>query len=114
VELASLGQDELEAILTQPENSLTKQYQALLATEGVEIQFTPEALKAIAEVAMTLNERTEDIGARRLQTIMEQALEELSFEADARHGETIVIDEDFINRRMDGFVEDEDLSRFIL
>jgi ATP-dependent HslUV protease ATP-binding subunit HslU len=114
VELASLGQDELEAILTQPENSLTKQYQALLATEGVEIQFTPEALKAIAEVAMTLNERTEDIGARRLQTIMEQALEELSFEADSRHGETIVIDEDFVNRRMDGFVEDEDLSRFIL
>jgi ATP-dependent HslUV protease ATP-binding subunit HslU len=114
VELAGLSQEDLEAILTQPENALTKQYQALLATEGVEIDYTPEALKAIAEMAAILNERTEDIGARRLQTIMEQVLEELSFEADTRNGEKVLIDEEFVNKRMEGFIEDEDLSRFIL
>jgi ATP-dependent HslUV protease ATP-binding subunit HslU len=114
VELAALGQEDLEAILTQPENALTKQYQALLATEGVEISFTPEALTRIAELAVILNERTEDIGARRLHTIMEQVLEELSFEADARNGEKIGVDEAFVNGRMEGFIEDEDLSRFIL
>ncbi|HMA35325.1 MAG TPA: ATP-dependent protease ATPase subunit HslU, partial [Chloroflexia bacterium] len=114
VELASLGQDDLEAILTQPENALTKQYQALLATEGVTITFAPEALKVIAEMAMILNDRTEDIGARRLHTIMEQVLEELSFEADTRQGEQITIDDAFVTQRMEGFIEDEDLSRFIL
>jgi ATP-dependent HslUV protease ATP-binding subunit HslU len=114
VELAALSQEDLEAILTQPENALTKQYQALMSTEGVEIEFTPEALKVIAEMAAILNERTEDIGARRLQTIMEQVLEELSFEADTRNGEKVLIDEEFVNKRMEGFIEDEDLSRFIL
>jgi ATP-dependent HslUV protease ATP-binding subunit HslU len=114
VELAALTQEDLEAILTQPENALTKQYQALLATENVEIDYTPEALKVIAEMAAILNERTEDIGARRLQTIMEQVLEELSFEADTRNGEKVMIDEEFVNKRMEGFIEDEDLSRFIL
>jgi ATP-dependent HslUV protease ATP-binding subunit HslU len=85
-----------------------------MSTEGVEIDFTPEALKVIAEMAAILNERTEDIGARRLQTIMEQVLEELSFEADTRNGEKVLIDEEFVNKRMEGFIEDEDLSRFIL
>ncbi|MGI8588715.1 MAG: ATP-dependent protease ATPase subunit HslU [Chloroflexia bacterium] len=114
VELASLDKDDLEAILTQPQNSLTRQYQMLMAAEDVTITFTPGALKVIAETAMILNERTEDIGARRLQTIMEQVLEELSFEADAHGGEIITIDEAFVNKRIEGFIEDEDLSRFIL
>ena len=114
VELAALSQEDLEAILTQPENALTKQYQALLATEEVAISFTPDALRAIAETAAVVNERTEDIGARRLHTIMEQVLEELSFEADTRRGESISIDGAFVAARLDGMIEDEDLSRFIL
>ncbi len=114
VELAALNQDDLEAILTQPENALTKQYQALLATEEVAISFTPDALRAIAETAAVVNERQEDIGARRLHTIMEQVLEELSFEADTRRGEAVVIDGPFVAARLEGVVEDEDLSRFIL
>ncbi|MDQ2808729.1 MAG: ATP-dependent protease ATPase subunit HslU [Chloroflexota bacterium] len=114
VELGALSQEDLEAILTQPENALTKQYQALLATEEVAIHFTPDALHAIAETAAVVNERTEDIGARRLHTIMEQVLEELSFEADSRRGESISIDGPFVTARLEGLIEDEDLSRFIL
>ncbi len=114
VELSALSQEDLEAILTQPENALTKQYAALLATEEVAISFTPDALQAIAETAAVVNERTEDIGARRLHTIMEQVLEELSFDADTRRGESISIDGAFVAARLDGMIEDEDLSRFIL
>jgi ATP-dependent HslUV protease ATP-binding subunit HslU len=114
VELAPLSTDDMEAILTRPENALTKQYQALLATEGVEITFAPDAIRAIAEAAAIVNERSEDIGARRLHTIMEQVLEDLSFEADSHQGEQITLDEAFVSQRLDDLIEDEDLSRFIL
>ena len=114
VELAPLSQEDLEAILTQPENALTRQYAALLATEQVTLDWTPDGLARMAEVAMLLNERNEDIGARRLHTIMEQVLEEIAFEADSHGGETILIDEAYVDARLDDLLEDEDLSRFIL
>jgi ATP-dependent HslUV protease ATP-binding subunit HslU len=114
VELDSLSQEDLAAILVQPENALTKQYTALLSTEGVGLAFAPDGLERLAEVAMLLNERTEDIGARRLHTIMEQVLEEVSFEADTHQGSTVTVDRAFVDARLDGVLEDEDLSRFIL
>ena len=114
VELDSLSQEDLAAILVQPENALTKQYAALLSTEGVNLGFSPDGLERLAEVAMLLNERTEDIGARRLHTIMEQVLEEVSFEADTHQGDTVTVDRAFVDARLDGVLEDEDLSRFIL
>jgi ATP-dependent HslUV protease ATP-binding subunit HslU len=114
VELDSLSQDDLAAILVQPENALTKQNTALLSTEGVGLAFSEDGLERLAEVAMLLNERTEDIGARRLHTIMEQVLEDVSFEADSHHGETVTVDRAFVDARLDGVLEDEDLSRFIL
>ncbi|MEP6568077.1 MAG: ATP-dependent protease ATPase subunit HslU, partial [Mesorhizobium sp.] len=114
VELSPLSQEDLAAILTQPENALTKQYVALLGTESVTLQFSEDGLERLAEVAMLLNERTEDIGARRLHTIMEQVLEEISFDADTHGGETVTITRAFVDTRLDGVLEDEDLSRFIL
>ena len=114
VELSSLSQEDLVAILTQPENALTKQYTALLGTEQVALDFVADGLERIGEVATVMNERSEDIGARRLHTIMEQVLEEISFEADTHHGETIRIDRPFVDARLGELVEDEDLSRFIL
>jgi ATP-dependent HslUV protease ATP-binding subunit HslU len=114
VELSPLSQEDLAAILTQPENALTKQYVALLDTENVKLRFSEDGLERLAEVAMLLNERTEDIGARRLHTIMEQVLEEVSFEADTHSGETVTITRAFVDTRLDGVLEDEDLSRFIL
>ncbi len=114
VELSPLSQEDLAAILTQPENALTKQYTALLSTESVTLQFSEDGLERLAEVAMLLNERTEDIGARRLHTIMEQVLEEISFDADTHGGETVTITRAFVDTRLDGVLEDEDLSRFIL
>jgi ATP-dependent HslUV protease ATP-binding subunit HslU len=114
VELSALAQEDLVAILTQPENALTKQYIALLGTESVKLDFMPDGLDRLAEVAAIMNDRTEDIGARRLHTIMEQVLEEVSFEADSHSGETVQIDRAFVDARLDGLIEDEDLSRFIL
>jgi ATP-dependent HslUV protease ATP-binding subunit HslU len=114
VELASLSQEDLIAILTQPENALTKQYTALLGTEQVTLEFAADGLERIGEVATLMNERNEDIGARRLHTIMEQVLEELSFEADDHQGETVCVDRAFVDARLGELVEDEDLSRFIL
>ncbi len=114
VELDSLSQDDLEAILVQPENSLTKQYVALLATEQVELEFTSDGLRRMAEVAAEVNERTEDIGARRLHTIIEKVLEEISFDAPERPGERFVVDAAYVDQRITDLVEDEDLSKFIL
>ncbi|MBF6613282.1 MAG: ATP-dependent protease ATPase subunit HslU [Chloroflexi bacterium] len=114
VELESLGQKELEAILVEPENSLTRQYTALLATEGVELEFSSEGLTRIASVASDLNDRVEDIGARRLHTIMEQVLEDLSFRADEESGSKVVVDASYVDERVKMLVKDEDLSRFIL
>ncbi len=114
VELESLGKEELIRILTEPENALIKQYTALMETEGVQLEFKEDAIKEIAEIATFINERTENIGARRLYTIMEKLLEEISFDAPEMAGKELVIDANYVREKLKGFVEDEDLSRFIL
>jgi ATP-dependent HslUV protease ATP-binding subunit HslU len=114
VELESLGEKELMAILTEPENSLTRQYMALLSTEGVTVEFTQDGLARIAAIATDLNNRVEDIGARRLHTLMEQVLEELAFTAEEHKGETVTIDRDYVDTRVKAIVKDDDLSRYIL
>ncbi len=114
VELSSLSVDDFEAILTQPTASLIKQYQALLSAEGVTLDFTPEAIRRLAQIAFEVNERTENIGARRLSTVMERLLDELSFNAPAMQGQTHTVDVDEVERRLGELARDEDLSRFIL
>jgi ATP-dependent HslUV protease ATP-binding subunit HslU len=114
VELAALTADDLVRILTEPFASLTEQYSALLATEGVNIEFSDDGIKAIANAAWLVNESTENIGARRLHTMMERLVEDLSFNADQRSGETITIDEAYVTKILSDVVKDEDLSRFIL
>ncbi len=114
VELGSLEEKDLATILVEPENSLTRQYVALMETEGVTLKFTGDGLARIASVAAGLNERLEDIGARRLHTIMEQVLEDLSFRADEEKGNTVEIDAAFVDERVKSLAKDEDLSRFIL
>ena len=114
VELGSLGQKELTSILIEPENSLTRQYTAMLATEEVDLKFTPDGLERIAAVAADLNDRLEDIGARRLHTIMEQVLEDLSFRADEERGNTFTVDAEYVDERVKSLAKDDDLSRFIL
>jgi len=116
VELDSLNADDFERILTEPDASLTEQYQALLGTEGLQIEFTRDGLRRIAETAWQVNEKTENIGARRLHTIMERLLEEVSFAAaDASLQQGVLkIDADYVNQQLQALSEDEDLSRFIL
>jgi ATP-dependent HslUV protease ATP-binding subunit HslU len=114
VELASLGRDDLVRILTEPTNSLVRQYTALLATEGVELVFEPSGIDAIADVAASVNERTADIGARRLHTVMERLLEDLSFDAPDLGQHRVVIDEALVRKRLGALVEDQDLSQYIL
>jgi ATP-dependent HslUV protease ATP-binding subunit HslU len=114
VELASLSVADFEAILTSTQASLVTQYKALLATEGVTLDFTPEAVKRIAEIAFEVNERTENIGARRLATVMERLLDEVSFDAPQRGGQTVRIDAAEVNRHLAALAGNEDLSRFIL
>ncbi|MGB0936141.1 MAG: HslU--HslV peptidase ATPase subunit [Colwellia sp.] len=114
VELKALTSEDFMRILTEPFASLTEQYIALLATEGVNITFSDDGIKAIAHAAWQVNETTENIGARRLHTMMERLTEELSFTADQLDGETIVIDETYVNDKLNTVVQDEDLSRFIL
>lgn len=114
VELQALTTDDFVRILTEPSASLTEQYIALLATEGVEISFSDDGIKAIANAAWQVNESTENIGARRLHTMLERLIEELSFSANDRAGETILIDEKYVESTLDELVKDEDLSRFIL
>jgi ATP-dependent HslUV protease ATP-binding subunit HslU len=114
VELASLGRDDFVRILTEPKNALTRQYAALLATEGVELEWKEDGIRAIAEIAASVNERTEDIGARRLHTVLEKLLEELSFDAPDLGGTRLVVDEARVREKLAPLVADEDLSRFIL
>jgi ATP-dependent HslUV protease ATP-binding subunit HslU len=114
VELQALTADDFVRILTEPFASLTEQYIALLATEGVDVAFTDDGIKAIADAAWQVNESTENIGARRLHTMMERLVEDLSFNADQRSGETINIDKTYVNDTLNEVVKDEDLSRFIL
>ncbi len=114
VELEPLGRRELRRILVEPEASLVRQYRALLATEGVTLEFTEEALDEIAALAHEINTRVENIGARRLQTVMEKLVEEISFTAPDRAGERVVIDRDYVRRQVGELVAGADLSRFIL
>ncbi len=114
VELESLSVQDFEAILQQTDASLVRQYQALLATEGVTLEFTPEGISRLARIACDVNERTENIGARRLATVMERLLDEISFEAAHRSGETLCIDTDYVDARLKALSQDEDLSRYIL
>jgi ATP-dependent HslUV protease ATP-binding subunit HslU len=114
VELKDLDRDDFIRILTEPKSSLTKQYEALLETEGVKLGFTPEAVEALAEVAFQVNQRTQNIGARRLYTIMERLLEELSFEAPDMERRGVEIDAAYVRQRLHDLAEDEDLSKFVL
>jgi len=114
VELDSLTKDDFLTILTEPKNSLTRQYEALLKTEKVTLKFSPEALDEIATFSALVNERTENIGARRLQTIMEKVVEELSYEAPDRQGDKVDIDDNYVRDKLKDIAEDEDLSRYIL
>ena len=114
VELHSLGPAEFERILTEPENALIKQYHALLNTEGIRLTFTPEAVREIAGLATRVNERTENIGARRLHTVMEKLLEEISFTAPDLANQEITITDAYVRERLAALIEDEDLSRYIL
>ena len=114
VELDSLGKDDFIRILTEPENALIKQYTALMGTESIKLEFKEDSIAEIAATAALINERTENIGARRLYTIMEKLLEELSFDAPEMTGKPMVIDADYVRGKLKDFVEDEDLSRYIL
>lgn len=114
VELDSLGRAEFRRILTEPENALVKQYTALMATEDVELQFADDGIEAITVLAERVNASTENIGARRLHTVLERLLEDISFDASERGGETVVIDDDYVKERLDDLVQDENLSRYVL
>ncbi len=114
VELDSLGRDDLVRILTEPESSLVRQYTALLGTEGIELEFRPDGIEAIAEISEAVNGQTENIGARRLQTVMERLLEEVSFEGSELADKHVVIDAAFVAERLAGIAEDRNLSQYIL
>ncbi len=114
VELSSLGKDEFKRILTEPKNALELQYKELLKTEDIDLSFTESAIERIASIAVDVNDRTENIGARRLHTLMERLLEELLFEAPDVEEKKIVVDADFVDRQLMDIVKDEDLSRYIL
>ena len=114
VELDSLGKEEFVRILTEPNNALVKQYTEMMATEDIRLSFTSDAVEQIAEVATVVNERTENIGARRLYTIMETLLDDISFDAPDLKEKKIVIDAKYVEEKLDNIVEDEDLSRYIL
>nr|WP_063572654.1 ATP-dependent protease ATPase subunit HslU [Luteibacter rhizovicinus] len=114
VELSALSVDDFKRILREPHNALTKQYVALLNTEGVTLEFTESGIDRLAEVAFQVNERTENIGARRLHTVMERLLERISFEAADKSGEKHAIDAEYVDKTLSSLVKDEDLSRYIL
>ena len=114
VELSALAREDYERILTQPENALTRQYEALLAVDEVKLEFTEDGLREMSACAWRMNERVENIGARRLHTIMEKALEDVSFQGPELAGQTVTVDAAFVRERLGALMEDEDLSRYIL
>lgn len=114
VELQSLGREEFIRILTEPENALTKQYVALMATEDIELVFTDDAIEAMADIAVQVNEKTEEIGARRLHTVMERVLDVLSFDASELGQQQFIVTGDYVRAQLNDIVEDQDLSRYIL
>jgi ATP-dependent HslUV protease ATP-binding subunit HslU len=114
VELKPLTREDFKRILTEPEASLIKQYVALIATEGMKLEFTPDSIDAIADIAVSVNSTVENIGARRLQTVMERVLDDISFSAPDRHGEAVTIDGEYVRSRVEDLAKNADLSRFIL
>ena len=114
VELESLDEEALYKILTNTKNSLLRQYQALLAVEGVELEFEDDAIKAFAKYAVTANEKTEDIGARRLHTVIEKVLEDISYDADEKKGEKVVVTKELVGEKLDDIVDNVDITRYIL
>ncbi|MDR3148109.1 MAG: AAA family ATPase, partial [Treponema sp.] len=114
VELDSLGEEDFLRILTEPKNALTKQYTALLSTEGIEVSFSPDAIKRLASLAAEVNSRLENIGARRLHTIMETLLEQLSFEAPDISPAVVSITPEYVDEKLADVVKDQDLGRYIL
>jgi ATP-dependent HslUV protease ATP-binding subunit HslU len=114
VELKDLTKEDFVRILTEPDGSLTKQYYALMQTEQVELQFEPDGIDALAGYGFEINQKMQNIGARRLYTIMERLLEELSFDAPDRPGEKIIVNAEYVRERIDELCKDEDLSKFIL
>ena len=114
VELRALTREDFIRILTEPENALTRQYVALMETENVHLTFTGDAVAALAEIAAEVNSRSENIGARRLHTVLERLLEELSFSAPELTERTVTVDSEYVHRRLDPIVKNEDLSRYIL
>jgi ATP-dependent HslUV protease ATP-binding subunit HslU len=114
VEFTALNADDFRRILTEPDASLTTQYAALMKTEGVDLEFAADGVERVAEVAFDVNERSENIGARRLHTVMERLLEEISFDAPDKSGQHLVVDRDYVDNSLGELVEDEDLSRYIL
>ncbi|MDP4527611.1 ATP-dependent protease ATPase subunit HslU [Alkalimonas delamerensis] len=114
VELSALTADDFERVLTEPKASLTEQSIAMLATEGVKLEFTKDGIRKLADAAFHVNEKTENIGARRLYTVMERLLDEISYEAADHAGQTVVVDGAYVDQHLDALVQDEDLSRFIL
>jgi ATP-dependent HslUV protease ATP-binding subunit HslU len=114
VELSSLGKEDFIRILTEPKNALIKQYEALLATEGVHLKFGAGAIEEIARIASDVNDRMENIGARRLHTILERLLDDVSFAAPEMHGKEVAIDAEYVRERLTPILKNEDLSRYIL
>ena len=114
VELSALSAEDFARILSEPHNALTKQYSALLATEGVTLEFTGDGVRRLAEIAFTVNERTENIGARRLHTVLERLLDTISYEAPDRRGEAFRVDAAYVDQHLAALVQDQDLSRYIL
>ena len=114
VELSALKVEDFKRILTEPNASLTEQYVELMKTEGVNVEFTDSGIQRIAEAAWQVNEKTENIGARRLHTVLERLMEDISYDASEKQGETYSIDAEYVNAHLDALVDNEDLSRFIL
>ncbi len=114
VNLSALGEDEFRRILIEPESSLTRQYMALLDAENVRIEFSEEGISELARIAVVVNEKTENIGARRLHTLLERVLEQISFEASDRSGESVQVDAEYVREQLGEIAEDQDLSRYIL
>jgi ATP-dependent HslUV protease ATP-binding subunit HslU len=114
VELESLSAADFERILTGTDACLVRQYEALLATEGVTLEFTPDGVSRLAQIAFTINERTENIGARRLHTVMEKLLEEISYEAASQGTQRAVIDSAYVDQRLADLARNEDLARYVL
>ena len=114
VELSALTAGDFERILTEPNHALTKQYTALLATEGVTLEFTPDGVRRLAEIAFAVNERTENIGARRLHTVLERLLDTISYEAPDQGGKRYTVDAAYVDDHLAALVQNQDLSRYIL